>query len=112
MNGPARRSIRWLSRFSGWNGIVCSTTAPRLPGGVGYEEEFVGIEQGEGAQMSLGNEPDLSIGVGPDEIAFAGLRWVVHAEHFVDELRIETGILDGVGAGDGAGFEWVELDPS
>jgi hypothetical protein len=77
---------------------------------VGSEEEFVGIEQGVGAQMSLGDEPDLPIGIGQDEVALAGFRGVVHAKHFVDELRIETGILDRMRAGDRTGFEWLELD--
>jgi hypothetical protein len=77
---------------------------------LGSEEELVAIEQSEGAQMALGDEPDLALGVGQHEIAFAGLRGIIHAQHFVDELGIEAGVFDGMRAGNSAGFEWVKLD--
>ena len=59
--------------------------------------------------MPLRNEPDLPLGVGEHEIAFAGFAWVVHAEDFVDVVRVKMALIDGVRMGRVGAVEGVNL---
>lgn len=75
-----------------------------------WQEKLIRIEEFVGEEVTLGDEPDLALGVCEDEITLAGFGGVVGTEDLIDEIGVEVGVLDRVGAGDAGAFHWMNFD--
>lgn len=60
--------------------------------------------------MALRDEPDLPLGVGDHEIAFAGFAGVVHAKDFIDIGWVEMAVIDWMRVGLARAFEGVDFN--
>jgi hypothetical protein len=60
--------------------------------------------------VPLGDEPDLPLGISDHEIALAGFAGVVHAQDFIDVVRVEMAVADGMRVGLTRAFKGVDFD--